>query len=143
MCEDLSISGISTAGIPDNVMKTLIVDIKFNDKYFERVLHHEVFHIINDSYKDIFNEKIWSNFNPKDFKYAECSTCTKKLGLDTYSKTNGFITEYSQSTASEDMAEIFSHIMYGILPNEIDPILKKKIEFIKEGLLKIDENFVI
>ena len=48
MCEDLSISGINTAGIPDNVMKTLIVDIKFNDKYFERVLHHEVFHIIND-----------------------------------------------------------------------------------------------
>ena len=51
LCEDLSISGINTAGIPDNVMKTLIVDIKFNDKYFERVLHHEVFHIINDSYK--------------------------------------------------------------------------------------------
>ena len=57
MCEDLSISGINTAGIPDNVMKTLIVDIKFNDKYFERVLHHEVFHIINDSFKDIFNEQ--------------------------------------------------------------------------------------
>ena len=35
MCEDLSISGIKTAGIPDNIMKTLIVDIKFNDKYFE------------------------------------------------------------------------------------------------------------
>ena len=55
LCEDLSISGINTAGIPDNVMKTLIVDIKFNNKYFERVLHHEVFHIINDSFKEIFN----------------------------------------------------------------------------------------
>ena len=51
LCEDLSISGIGTAGIPDNIMKTLIVDIKFNEKYFERVLHHEVFNIINDSYK--------------------------------------------------------------------------------------------
>ena len=50
----------NTAGIPDNVMKTLIVDIKFNNKYFERVLHHEVFHIINDSFKEIFNEKTWS-----------------------------------------------------------------------------------
>ena len=79
LCEDLSISGIRTAGIPDNVMKTLIVDIKFNEKYFERVLHHEVFHIINDSYKEIFNEKIWSSFNPSGFNYAECSTCTKKL----------------------------------------------------------------
>ena len=70
MCEDLSISGINTAGIPDNAMKTLIIDIKFNDEYFERVLHHEVFHIINDSYKDIFNEKIWSSFNPKEFNLS-------------------------------------------------------------------------
>ena len=143
LCEDLSISGIGTAGIPDNVMKTLIVDIKFNEKYFERVLHHEVFHIINDSYKEIFNEKMWSSFNPLGFNYAECSTCTKKIGLDTYLKTNGFITEYSRSTASEDMAEVFSHLMYGNLPEEIDPILKKKIEFIKKGISKIDKNFIL
>jgi hypothetical protein len=52
LCEDLSISNINTAGIPDNVMKTLILDIKFDEKYFERVIHHEVFHIINDSYKE-------------------------------------------------------------------------------------------
>ena len=143
LCEDLSISGIRTAGIPDNVMKTLIVDIKFNEKYFERVLHHEVFHIINDSYKEIFNEKIWSSFNPMGFNYAKCSTCTKKIGLDTYLKTNGFITEYSRSTASEDMAEVFSHLMYGNLPDEIDPILKKKIEFIKKGISKIDRNFIL
>ena len=143
LCEDLSISGIGTAGIPDNVMKTLIVDIKFNEKYFERVLHHEVFHIINDSYREIFNEKIWSSFNSLEFNYAECSTCTKKIGLDTYLKTNGFITEYSRSTASEDMAEVFSHLMYGNLPEEIDPILKKKIEFIKKGISKIDKNFIL
>ena len=143
MCEDLSISGIKTAGIPDNIMKTLIVDIKFNDKYFERVLHHEVFHIIYDSYKNIFDEKIWSRFNPKEFKYAKCSTCTEKIGLDTYSKPDGFITEYSRSTASEDMAEVFSHLMYGNLPSEVDPILQKKIEFIKKGISKIDENFIL
>ena len=143
LCQDLSISGVGTAGIPDNIMKTLIVDIKFNDKYFERVLHHEVFHIINDSYKEIFNEQIWSSFNPSGFNYAECSTCTTKIGLDTYLKTNGFITEYSRSTASEDMAEVFSHLMYGNLPDEIDPILKKKIEFIKKGISKIDRNFIL
>ena len=141
LCEDLSISGINTAGIPDNVMKTLIVDIKFNNKYFERVLHHEVFHIINDSFKEIFNEKTWSNFNSDSFNYAKCSTCTKKIGLDTYSKTDGFITEYSKSTASEDMAEVFSHLMHGNLPKQIDPILQKKINYIKSGLHKIDQSF--
>ena len=143
LCENLSISKINTAGIPDNVMKTLILDIKFDEKYFERVIHHEVFHIINDSFKEIFDEKIWSNFNMKDFRYAKCSTCTNKLGLDTYSNTDGFFTEYSQSTASEDMAEVFSHLMIGTDLNNIDPILKKKIQFIKKNLLKIDENFIL
>tara|TARA_Y100000741_G_C18227233_1_gene548316 strand:+ start:244 stop:966 length:723 start_codon:yes stop_codon:yes gene_type:complete len=143
LCEDLSISGINTAGIPDNKLRTLILDIKFNEKYFERVIHHEVFHIINDSFKNIFNEKTWSSFNPNNFNYAKCSTCTKKLGLDTYSKPEGFITEYSQSTASEDMAEVFSHLMHGNLPLKIDPILQKKIEFIKLNILKIDKNFIL
>ncbi len=143
LCEDLSISNINTAGIPDNVMKTLILDVKFNEKYFERVIHHEVFHIINDSFKEVFDEKVWSDFNVKDFKYAECSTCTDKIGLDTYKKTEGFFTEYSRSTASEDMAEVFSHLMIDSNPDNIDPILEKKIQFIKNNLLKIDENFIL
>ena len=84
LCENLSISGINTAGIPDNIMKTLILDIKFDERYFERVIHHEIFHIINDSYKSLFNEEEWTKINNKDFKYAECSTCSKRLGLNTY-----------------------------------------------------------
>ena len=143
LCEDLSISKIKTAGIPDNVMKTLILDLKFNESYFERVIHHEVFHIINDSYKELFDEKIWSNFNVENFKYAECSTCTNKIGLDTYKKTDGFFTEYSRSTASEDMAEVFSHLMIDSDLSNIDPILNKKIQFIKKNLLKIDKDFIL
>ena len=143
LCEDLSISKINTAGIPDNIMKTLILDVKFDESYFERVIHHEVFHIINDSYKEIFDQKIWTNFNVEEFKYAKCSTCTDKLGLDTYSNTSGFFTEYSKSTASEDMAEVFSHLMIGSDLKNIDPILKQKIQFIKTNLLKIDQNFIL
>ena len=126
-----------------DIMKTLILDIKFNEDYFERVIHHEVFHIINDSFKNIFDEKIWSTFNKKGFEYAECSTCTDKLGLDTYTNTKGFFSEYSQSTVSEDMAEVFSHLMIGVNLNNIDPILEKKINFIKLNLLKIDQNFIL
>ena len=143
LCEDLSISGINTAGIPDHMMKTIILDIKFNENYFERVIHHEVFHVINDSFKEIFDEKIWSSYNNNNFRYAECSTCTDKLGLDTYKNTDGFLTEYSRSTVSEDMAEVFSHLMIGLNLERIDPILEKKIKFIKTNLLKIDENFIL
>ncbi len=141
MCEDLSISGINTAGIPNNIMKTLIIDIKFNEKYFERVIHHELFHLINDSNKLLFNQDEWRSYNIKNFKYADCSTCTDKLGLDTYSNTQGFLTEYSKSTPSEDMAEVFSHLMIGKFEFKEDIILNKKIRFIKRNIEKIDNNF--
>jgi hypothetical protein len=141
LCKNLSISGMYTAGIPDNIMKTLILDIEFNKKYFERVIHHEVFHIINLSYKELFNENEWINFNKTDFQYAKCSTCTDKIDLNTYIDTDGFLTEYSKTTPSEDMAEVFSHIMFDInIPNN-DSILQRKKEFIIKNILKVDKNF--
>ena len=48
LCENLSVSEISAAGVPNYKKKTLIIDINFNDDYFERVIHHEIFHLIND-----------------------------------------------------------------------------------------------
>ena len=143
LCKNLKVSEISALGFANPEMKTLIFNINTDEKLLDRVLHHEVFHIINDSYKDIFNESTWSGFNLVDFKYAECSTCTNKLGLETYNNTKGFFSEYSQSTASEDMAEVFSHLMIGTNLNNKDPILEKKINFIKKNLLKIDPNFIL
>ena len=142
LCENLSIAKINTAGIPNNLIRTLILDIEFNENYFERAIHHEVFHIINDSYKELFNENEWKDFNKKNFKYAKCSTCNNKWNLELYSETKGFFTEYAKSTASEDMAEVFSHLMF--YQNKIannDPIINKKIKFIKKNILKIDNNF--
>ena len=142
MCENLSISGINTAGIPDHVMKTLIIDLKFNEKYFERVLHHELFHIINDSFKELFNEDEWKKFNKPNFKYADCSTCSRKLGLETYKDTNGFFTEYSMTIPAEDMAEVYSHLISGDYKNSNDEILNKKIKFIQDKLKEIDNSFI-
>ena len=141
LCKNLSISGMYTAGIPDNIMKTLILDIEFNKKYFERVIHHEVFHIINLSYKELFNENEWINFNKKDFQYAKCSTCTDKIDLNTYIDTGGFLTEYSKTTPSEDMAEVFSHIMFNINIPKNDSILQRKKKFIIRNILKVDKTF--
>ena len=146
MCKNLSISELYTAGIPDNIMKTLILDIKFNEKYFERVIHHEVFHIIHLQHKNIFNEEEWIEFNNFEFKYAECSTCTKNISLEKYQETDGFFTEYSKSTASEDMAEVYSHMIF-LEKKEInqirklDPILNNKISYIENKIMEIDNSF--
>ena len=146
LCEDLYISDINTGGIPDTKKRTLILDINFNPKYFERMIHHEIFHMIQNSFSNNFNEKIFSSFNSSDFDYAECSTCSDRLNLDLYQNTNGFLTEYSKSIPSEDMAEIFSYLMIDKNKiNEIiqeDQILKNKVGFIRQGLSKIDGNIL-
>ncbi|MDA9606350.1 putative zinc-binding metallopeptidase [Candidatus Pelagibacter sp.] len=147
ICENLSISELYTAGIPDNVMKTLILDIKFNEHYFERVIHHEVFHVLHLQHKEVFNEEEWIKFNNSNFKYAECSTCTKKISLEQYQETKGFFTEYSKSTASEDMAEVYSHMIF-LKEKEInrirksDPILNNKISYIENRIKEIDNSFI-
>ncbi|MDB4140670.1 putative zinc-binding metallopeptidase [Candidatus Pelagibacter sp.] len=146
MCKNLSISELYTAGIPDNVMKTLILDIKFNENYFERVIHHEVFHVMHLQHKEVFNEEEWIKFNNSNFKYAECSTCTENIGLEQYKETKGFFTEYSKSTASEDMAEVYSHMIF-LKEKEInqirksDPILNNKISYIENKIKEIDKTF--
>ena len=146
MCENLSISELYTAGIPDNVMKTLILDIKFNEDYFERVIHHEVFHVMHLQHKEVFNEKEWIKFNNSKFEYAECSTCTKNISLERYQETKGFFSEYSKSTASEDMAEVYSHMIF-LNKKEInqirnlDPIINNKISYIENKIKEIDNSF--
>ncbi len=145
-CEGLFISNINTGGIPDNKNRTLILDINFNEKYFERMIHHEIFHMIQNSYENDFNDKKFSLFNKSGFKYAECSTCSDRLNLDLYQNTNGFLTEYSKSIPSEDMAEIFSFLMVNknLIEEKIkkDPILNNKVKFIKLNISKIDENIL-
>ena len=145
-CEGLFISNINTGGIPDNKNRTLILDINFNEKYFERMIHHEIFHMIQNSYEDDFNDQKFSLFNNSDFEYTECSTCSDRLNLDLYENTNGFLTEYSKSIPSEDMAEIFSFLMVNknLIEEKIknDTILNNKVNFIKTKLSKIDENIL-
>jgi len=145
MCENLSVSQIRAAGVPNITTRTLVVDIKFNEEHFERVLHHEIFHMINDSHKKKFLFEEWKNINNSEFKYAKCSTCSDRLGLSLLKENKGFVTEYSMSTASEDMAEVFSFLITDKkkIENKAlkDPILNKKILFLKKNILKVDENF--
>ena len=145
-CENLLISGINTGGIPDNKNRTLILDINFKQKYFERMIHHEIFHMIQNSHSNVFDENKFSSFNKTSFNYAQCSTCTDRLNLDLYKDTNGFLTEYSKSIPSEDMAEIFSFLMTdkNIIKEKIknDKILSNKVNYIKFSLAKIDKNIL-
>ena len=145
LCENLKVSNIKTAGVPNHKVKTLIIDIKSDPRYFERSIHHELFHMADGSYDNLFSYDKWEKFNIIDFQYAECSTCSNRSDLSLIQDSNGFITEYSMSTASEDMAEVFSFMMTDMdnlsIISQDDSILNNKINFIISEIRKIDNNF--
>ena len=110
------------------------------------MIHHEIFHMIQKTHIEYFDEDKFSSYNQKSFNYAKCSTCSDRLNLDLYEKTDGFLTEYSKSIPSEDMAEIFSFLMTDkeTIEDKInsDKILNNKVNFIKLNLAKIDKNIL-
>ena len=145
LCKDLEVASIPALGIPNYPLKTIIVNINTNDYKLSRTIHHEIFHIINDQYKELFDQEKWKKFNSEDFKYQSCSTCTDKFGMKLLKEKKGFLSEYSQSTVGEDMAETFSFLMIENSELRIklqnDNHLKKKINFIKSNIELIDQNF--
>ncbi len=145
MCENLSVSLINTGGVPNILKRSLILDINFNQEHFERMIHHEFFHMIQAKHYKIFDEALWSKFNKASFKYAECSTCSDRIDLSLYKNTDGFLTEYSKSIPSEDMAETFSFLMTNkeLIKKKIknDLILNKKVKYLEKTLKLIDNNF--
>lgn len=146
LCENLTVSSINTGGVPNILKRSLILDINFNQNHFERMIHHEFFHMIQAKHKRMFDEALWSKFNRTSFKYAECSTCSDQTELSLYKNTDGFLTEYSKSIPSEDMAEIFSFLMINkeLVEKKIenDLILKNKVKYLKKNLKLIDGDFV-
>ncbi len=142
LCSELEIAGIPSLGFANPEMKTIILNINTNNTKFERVLHHEVFHIIEHNFNEYFLNISWSALNSKEFKYSACSTCSNNYSLEKISNSKGFVSEYAKSTISEDMAETFSFMMSDnkIIQDMIskDEILNKKVKTIKNIVKKID-----
>ena len=142
LCSDLKIAEIPALGFANPEMKTLILNINTNNSNFERVLHHEIFHIIEHNFNKYFSNISWNNLNSKEFKYSACSTCSNNYSLEKIYNSEGFISEYAKSTISEDMAETFSFMMSdnNLILDMIgkDEILNKKVRTIKNIVKKLD-----
>ena len=145
LCKDLEVASIPALGVPNHPLKTIIININTNNYKLSRTIHHEIFHLINEQYKELFNYDKWNNFNSEGFEYKDCSTCADKFGLKLLKTKKGFLSEYAQSTAEEDMAETFSFLMVNNSEFEKvlqeDSILRRKINFIKAKIFLIDKDF--
>ena len=142
LCGDLKIAGIPALGFANPEMKTLILNTNSNNLNFIRVLHHEVFHIIEHNFNKYFSNISWNDLNSKEFKYSACSTCSNNYSLEKIYNSKGFVSEYAKSTLSEDMAETFSFMMSdnNLVLDMIskDEILNKKVRIIENIVKKLD-----
>jgi len=144
-CKNLTVSEIPAIGFANPEMKTIILNVNSKEKIFQRVIHHEIFHIIHFNLKEFFDNKKWKKLNDPKFNYSYCLTCEEDDGLKPLKKTNGFFTSYAKTSISEDMAETFSFLIlyknYSSKKIKADKILKKKVDFIKENILNIYQEF--
>ena len=145
LCEKLKVGEINALGFANPELKTILLNINTNDNNFARVIHHEVFHIIENNYKKLFPDTVWAKFNNPSFYYSGSSTNPEAFSLAKLSNTNGFFSEYAKYSISEDMAETFSFInsreKYVSEAINLDKILNKKVIFIKEGISNIEKSF--
>ena len=144
LCGELKVGEINALGFANPEMQTILLNIDTNDNDFERVIHHEVFHIIENNYKKFFPDTVWAKFNNPNFYYSGSSTNPEAYSLTKLSNTNGFFSEYAKYSISEDMAETFSFInsreKYVSEVINLDKILNKKVIFIKEGMSNIKKS---
>ena len=144
LCEKLKVGEINALGFANPEMETILLNINTNDDDFERVIHHEIFHIIENNYKKFFPDTVWAKLNNPNFYYSGNSTSPEAYSLTKLSNTNGFFSEYAKYSISEDMAETFSFInsreKYVSEVINLDKILNKKVIFIKEGMSNIEKS---
>ena len=144
LCRELKVSEISALGFANPEMQTILLNINTDDNDFERVIHHEIFHIIENNYKKFFPDALWAKFNNPNFYYSGSLTNPEAYSLAKLGNTNGFFSEYAKYSISEDMAETFSFInSRGKYVSEVinlDKILNKKVIFIKEGISHIKKS---
>jgi len=144
LCEKLKVGEVNALGFANPEMETILLNINVNNKNFERVIHHEVFHIIENNYKKFFPDAVWAKFNKPNFYYSDSSANPEAYSLAKLSNTNGFFSEYAKYSISEDMAETFSFInsreKYVSEVINLDKILNKKVIFIKEGMSNIEKS---
>ncbi len=89
-----------------------------NDEEFEKVLHHELYHIIEYYIKleyDI-NElyEKWDSYNPTSFIYPNNVAELDDKYIPTENKSDRvyFVSKYAKTNEKEDRAETFSDMMY-------------------------------
>jgi hypothetical protein len=142
LCENLKINNYLASGFANSNFSTIIIDFSIDKNFIERAIHHEIFHIISSNNNTKLLNESWLKKNDDNFIYKKCSNCNSSYSTKLSDEHQGFLTDYSMHSMSEDQAEVFSvwmsdiNIFNSLIEN--DDILKNKINILKKFLYKIN-----
>lgn len=142
----------------ENVEGMAIILVIENEERVKKSFCHEIFHLLDSQ---ISTEKkdytTWNEINPRGYNYLSESERNHLFNMNLpYCPENEknvenifFVSEYSHSSEREDMAEIFSYLLYVDGSNELpevfeSPHVRKKVEYIielmKDSYPCVDDN---
>ncbi|MFH1360947.1 MAG: putative zinc-binding metallopeptidase [Candidatus Omnitrophota bacterium] len=126
-----------------------------NPKRQRHSIHHELYHMIEmqsigyPGWKD----SEWANLNEEGFMYGQNRTWQEIKNVRNYSAPPrpGFITDYAMTSIEEDKAEVYAALLIESQNTlmhawaQEDPILRKKLELMKEFIRyfckEMDKNY--
>lgn len=150
--KNLSVGGQYRAAEADSTNEVLFYDVhigSYNETYQKGVIHHEFYHMIEEEINGdpYYQDPVWASFNDPNFKYGSGGTSAyDDSGYENKVLEAGFISVYSTYALEEDKAEIFANLMMPKLAEEMyskttnDPILAKKVDYMKDFLSKYSEH---
>jgi hypothetical protein len=153
-CRELSLNGQPRAALGDTENGTLYIDVRsatYAEAYRRKVIHHELYHLIDAASRDNPGDAEWVALNPKGFSYGSEGAGTpgdNKASHITH-PSPGFVNAFSMSALVEDKAELFANLMVNDLKVRLllkqDSVLQAKVTRLKTTLHefypKLDEAF--
>jgi hypothetical protein len=143
---DVASSG-DAAGTYEATSKTIFLsNAGDDDVYLEGVLHHEMGHLLLDSYEKMFDTEKWISYNHADFDYIHTGfgNVNSWFEYNSWYLEKGFLNKYCTRFLSEDFAEFtkmyFTNNEKLIQITETYPRIKGKYEVFEEFIEKVVLN---
>ncbi|HMI91644.1 MAG TPA: hypothetical protein VK509_09795 [Polyangiales bacterium] len=109
----------------------------------DRVIHHELFHLLDYAGPHFEADREWIALNPRGFSYHDPEMLYRDRELETERPT-GFVRSYATQNEVEDRASTFELVL--AQPAELcaiaakDPVVAKKVALIKKRVKKVAGN---
>jgi hypothetical protein len=116
LCRNLSVDLRPRAGLAVPDAYTLYVDVSLDGQEqltVRRVIHHEVFHLIDVGPNAAADDQAWRQLNPAGFEYKRGTSGMTDDPTVLLSRTAppGFVSKYATVASEEDRAEVFAFLM--------------------------------